>query len=128
MKTISTFLIAILVFGFLFLALPEKGYSGVSIPGGPPCCQTQNFFCHGGSPEAEDLCIPQCIDAGTCVFFENAVCVEDEENPSMSECKTIPQNQKTIPVLSGWGFISLAIVFALIGLGALLLKRRKTTA
>jgi len=28
MKSISTFVITLLVFGFLFLALPEMGYSG----------------------------------------------------------------------------------------------------
>ena len=39
MKTISTFVIALLVFSFFFLALPEKGYSGIGII--PPCpCDT----------------------------------------------------------------------------------------
>lgn len=34
----------------------------------------------------------------------------------------------SVPTLSGWGFLSLAVVLALVGLGAILAKRKKASA
>ena len=69
MKTISTLVIALLVFGFFILALPEKGYSGVNPLG---CCVDNN------------LCVGCEIDCSTSksfctskdgAFEEGGVCV-----------------------------------------------------
>ena len=52
-KSISTIVISFFVVSFLILALPEKGYSGFSVPGVPECCQLNDScfnFNEPGSP------------------------------------------------------------------------------
>jgi len=50
---LSLFVATFLIIGFFFLALPEKGYSGIAnLPGGPPCCgievEEEGNFLHWG--------------------------------------------------------------------------------
>jgi len=71
MKTISTFVIALLVFGFFILALPEKGYSGLNPLG---CCAPSDTACSG----CGDLdCAISAVECGAdSEFILNAVCIE----------------------------------------------------
>jgi len=72
---ISLFVTTFLIVGFFFLALPEKGYSGVSPP------------------------------------------------PA-----TLGPVASSIPTLSGWGLLSLAVVLGILGIGAFLVMRRRKVA
>jgi len=125
----SLFLATFLIIGFFFLALPEKGFSGITtLPGGPPCCEVRFDFgnlCEGGDEaaktcEAEGLC-----DAADCVFFDNRICVPDNESGELGSCVE-PQTISAVPTLSQWGLIAIAVVLGIIGF--IVIRRRKVSA
>jgi len=101
MKSISTFVIALLVFSFLFLSLPEKGISSVlhgccimdnqcvGCESGD-CATTESFCTEAGSSVLDGVCIND-VGGATCDFttdWDNEVgccvldtnsCLEDTE-------------------------------------------------
>ena len=121
MKSISTFVIAFLVIGFIFLAMPEKGYPGFFVPGGPPCCDIPlDNLCAGGE-EAFTHCTPECVASGACVMVKNAICVPG--NDSGNGSGILPAD---IPTLSEWGLLAMAGILGTIGF--MFIRRRKVTA
>ena len=128
MKTVSTYVIALLVLGFLFIALPEKGNAGFPlVPGGPPCCDSEpGNICNGGA-DAESVCenFSACENGtGECVFFDNAICVQTGE--FTGRCDVAPPTSKNVPTLGVLGLIVMAGVIGVIGFIAI--RRRKVTA
>ena len=133
MKNISIFIGTFLIIGFFFLALPEKGYSGFpTLPGGPPCCEvTFQGTCVGGDPTAMTACGSQGCLAGGCTLFNNAICVEGGQGSGNCIADTSPPTlipSTSVPTISGWGFLSLAVVLVLIGLGAIMARRKKASS
>ena len=122
MKNISTFLMALVFFSFLFIAFPIKGYSGIPFaPGGPPCCQLEGdttLTCNGG-PDAESIC-NECRDFA-CEFFENATCVQQSENSA--SCVALTPN---VPTVSHWGLIAIAVILG--AAGFIVIRRKKIIA
>ena len=123
MKNIPTFVIAFLVLGFFFIAMPEKGYSGTPIIG---CCQSfepvtcSDVFTDGGRIICEESILGD-------EYFEGEIC-----DVGTQDCTDAPPTLAPIPTdvptLSGWGFISLAVVLGVLGLGAFLVRRKKASA
>ncbi len=121
MKTISTFVIALLVLGFLFLALPEKGNAGMSPPGlftFPGCCQ----FSSG--PEGNEC---GTVDNGA----ELLGCFEAEGQPFSGETCNEETNlcsgfAATVPTLSQWGLITMVAILGVIGF--MVIRRKKASA
>ena len=82
MKTVSTFVISLLVFGFLFIALPEKSYSGVSPLG---CCLESVNQCIGCGDLECAIRPSECSAIGGDGAIPNAVCDGDSGNCSTGE-------------------------------------------
>jgi len=82
MKSISTFIIAFLIVGFFFLALPEKGFSGVNLG----CCITE---IPGGECLGCGLLEDCAISEGDCpadaLFFNGEACLTN----GIEECKNL---------------------------------------
>jgi len=84
MKSISTFVIAFLIIGFFFLALPEKGYSGINFG----CCKTMEvggrcIGCETDCSTSENFCNSQDTH-----FFddENLLCINF---PDFAICESL---------------------------------------
>jgi len=124
---ISLFLATFLIIGLFFLALPEDGYSGVLIPGGPPCCDLPVIDrCVGGEQAALNCQATFCEELG-CEFIEDAICVEEDEILTGS-CVEL-QSVSAIPTLSEWGMITIAVVLGIVGIiGFMVIRRRKVNA
>jgi len=110
MKGISTFVIALLVFSFMFLALPDKGYSGADM---------MHIGCCQGTGECDDI-----FEGGTSctveAFREGQIC-----NEATGQC--VQQvNNTPIPTLSEWGLIAMAGILGIVGF--MVIRRRKATA
>ncbi len=101
----SLFLATFLIVGFFFLALPEKGYSGVMPLG---CCQLDGE-CAG--PEDGIRCLEQ-------NFFPDEICHE-----ATGQCI---QPASDVPTLSEWGLMAMAGILGIIGF--MVIRRRKATA
>jgi len=120
---ISLFLATFLIIGFIFLALPENGYSGIQ-PTLPPlpsgCCQYID--------EGQDICanisgslICPILDVGPAIdFFEGESC-----NQNTGLCID-PAVNSPIPTLSEWGLIAMAGILGIVGF--MVIRRRKATA
>ena len=124
---ISLFLATFLIIGFFFLALPENGYSGISSDG-PPCCDIPSINECAGGEGALSTCQTQvCMDnPGLCVFDEDAICVAGDEIGTGS---CVSPQPTSVPTLSGWGLMSLAVVLGILGIaGFMVMRRRKVTA
>ena len=125
---LSTLAISLLVFSFLFLALPEKSYSGVPpLPGGPPCCDLPGGTCFGGET-AQDQCdgnIPGPCELGNCEFFGNSICVADPEmGNNFGSCVVRTTN---VPTLSEWGLVAMAGILGILGF-IMVIRRKKAAA
>jgi len=109
-KRVSLFLIAYLIVGFFFLAVPEKGYSGGGIPPSElGCCQFGD--------NCETITSSQCFeDTGNLGFFPEGICDENT-----SQCIV----RSGIPTLSEWGLIAMAGVLGIVGF--MVIRRRKVT-
>ena len=105
-----SFVAAFLTFGFLLLALPDEGYSGVS---------TELFCCQG-----EGQCVDTIQDPGLfCIVddvVENATC--DQETGVCTQIPTV----SNIPTLSEWGLMAMAGVLGIAGF--IIIRRRKAMA
>lgn len=104
MKTLSTILIALFVFSFLIIALPEKGYSS--------CCISV-----GGCVDIPDGIVVKCFPD---TFVEGGVC---EPGPGEFGQCVVPRN---VPTLSEWGLIATAGILGFIGF--MVIRRKKATA
>ena len=123
MKTLSTSLIAILIFSLILLALPELGHSGFpNMAGGPPCCSFSDR-CDGGN-NALFLCenFSGCSGGEFCDFVPNGTCVVED---GIGSCVILPSNVP-IPTLSEWGLIALAGILGIVGF--MVIRRRKAVA
>ena len=119
-KQISLFIATFLIIGFMFLALPENGYSGIpAVPGGPPCCQ-QGSTCIGGVT-APSACQSARCDNIDCEIIEDAICVEGDEMFTGS-CVSPP----AVPTLSEWGLIAMAGILGIVGF--MVIRRRNIIA
>ena len=105
-----SFVVAFLAFGFLFLALPEEGFSGVG-PVPLYCCQGEGTCVD--SSEGPVMCRVEDV-------VENAFC-----DQGTGEC-TLIQTSSNIPTLSEWGLMAMAGVLGIAGY--VIIRRRKATA
>ncbi len=112
MKTITIFIAAILVFGFLFIALSEKAFTQIVPFEG--CCQFIN--------SCENLSQDACIADSTSIEF----LIDTECNTDTNLCPGFSlgdSDVRNVPTLTEWGLIAMAGLIGFIGL--LALKRRK---
>ncbi len=113
---ISLFIATLLIIGFFFLALPEKGYSGATMFTG--CCQQgddkvlKENFCI-------DLLDPKQLCNGR--IFPRETC-----NQTTGLCQRQQANNIPIPTLSEWGLIATAGILGIVGF--MVIRRRKVTA
>lgn len=105
-----SFVVAFMAFGFLLLALPEVGFSGMP-PAPISCCQGEGT-CVDDS-EGPFLCRVEDV-------VENAFCNQDT-----GQCALIPVTSN-IPTLSEWGLVAATGVLGIAGFIAI--RRRKATA
>ncbi len=112
LNRISMFLIAFLVVGFVFFAIPDKGFAG----SGPPpigfgCCQ----FADACDVSGMDQCLS---DPGNEGFFPDGRC-----NTRTGLCSAATRD---IPTLSEWGLIAMAGVLGIVGF--MIIRRKKAAA
>ncbi len=120
---IPVFIGAFLIVSCLFLAMPEKGYSGVMPLG---CCQLfepvecSDVFTTGG--------IDECTISLNGDYFEDNFCDEESQ-----ECRrptlpppTLAPLATEIPTIGGLGLIAMAVVLGI--LGYIAIRRKKASA
>ena len=105
--------IAFLIIGFFFLALPEKGYSGVMPLGG--CCISEPGCIEFSPDDGLILCVGgSLISGGVCTQLgPGGQCVE-------------PPAPAAVPTLSEWGLLAMAGILGIVGF--MVMRRRKVTA
>jgi len=115
MKIVSTFTLSLLVFGFLFMTLPDKAYTQpVPFEG---CCQ----FFNSCENLSQDACI---ADSTSIEFLINVECNPDSKLcPGFSLGDTRVSN---VPTLSEWGLIAMAGILGIVGF--MVIRRRKVAA
>ena len=124
----SFFLAAFIITGCFFLALPEKGISGIIIP--PVelgCCQfdgiiegSANIEARNGFYECTDM-----LDVEGCAGKKGEFFVGAECNMQTGMCMGF-QPVRNVPTLSEWGLIAMAGLLAIVGF--MVMRRRKVTA
>ena len=121
---ISLFLATFLIIGFFFLALPEKGYSGIdSVLGGPSCCDgLSRNICFGGEDAFEACQTGPCSNPDECEFFPDGICVPDGDSPRLGSCVL----SSPIPTISEWGLIAMAGILGIVGF--MVIRRRKAAS
>ncbi len=81
----SLFVAAFVIIGFFFLALPEKGYSGIPIDFG--CCRTQNLQncigCESGCAITENFCDD--IEGEFFVSQKGRICVDEGKQIALAD-------------------------------------------
>jgi len=124
-KSISTFVIAFLVFGFFFLALPEKGYSGNPMPPNGPfgCCQVPVDICLA---EEQQCCKDFEFDEVNLCIVEGGTFITGGSCQDNGLC-TSPEVITPIPTISQWGLIAMASILGVIGI-IMIIRRKKVTA
>ena len=110
---ISLFLAVFLTIGFLFVALPEKGYAGIDmLPSNFDCCSNgSECFDNVDSPGDKIPCPKEGVPE------EGAVC-------SVSN-QCVPYVQQNVPTISEWGLITMAGILGLVGF--MVIRRKKVT-
>ena len=109
-----SFLLSFLFVGFLFLSLPEKGFSGLAQPG-PVCCQFAPDECFNLGGGGGDEPIPACL-------VDDAVPGFCNETTGLCEAtRTTP-----IPTLGEWGMVAVILVLGAVGIVAY--RRRRSPA
>ncbi|MEM7009358.1 MAG: hypothetical protein AAF462_09525 [Thermodesulfobacteriota bacterium] len=114
MKSITTVVISIVILGFVFLAQPDNGLAGTTMP--PVllgCCQVEPNQCG-------NIFSPGNLTCSSENFLPGESC-----NESTGQCRPDTRN---IPAISQWGLLSLAAVLALVALGAFVARRNKASA
>ncbi len=121
---ISTVVISLFVFGFVFLTLPEKGYSGTGIPTFPPviggCCQYLEIA-EAGSACAE-VVFEQCPAPPPGFAFDDFRTGES----CVVETGRCERPAADVPTLSEWGLIAMAGILGIVGF--MIIRRRKQVA
>jgi len=116
----SIFVATFLIIGFFFLALPEKGYSGI-LAGGPPCCDfPEGNECIGGELGVSACSGGNCLGAGPCTLIEDAVCIPSGEEGG--RCLS----PAGVPAFNQWGLIAMAGILGIVGF--MVMRRRKAVA
>lgn len=115
MKTISAFMLSILVFSFIFAALPQTA-SAQPVPF-EGCCQ----FINSCETLSQDACIanPESME-----FFINEEC-----SPNSNRCPSFVGEEheiSNVPTLSQWGLIAMAGAIGIIGF--IVMRRRTASA
>jgi len=111
---ISLFLATFLIIGFFFLALPEKGYSGMA-NGSLGCCQ---LFAPDGPDDCTEPLDPIECNIKKGEFIPHGVC-------SSNGIDCIGPVSAAVPTLSEWGLIAMASILGLVGF--IVIRRRKAT-
>ncbi len=112
---ISLFSITVLIFGFVLLALPEEGFSGILVPQ-IDCCQGVGVC--GDSSEGPIGCPVEDL-------VPNAVC-DEATGLCVSNDIPTPPEPSNIPTLGEWGLIAMAGILGIAGF--LFMRRRKAAA
>ena len=109
-----SFLLSFLFFGFLFLSLPEKGFSGLAQPG-PECCQFATDECFqlggGGGGGPTPACLVEDVIPGFC-------------NETSGLCEAT--RSTPIPTVGEWGMLAVVVVLGVAGVVAY--RRRRSQA
>ena len=113
-RIIHIYIIAIFVFGSLFLITTQKVKAGAAQI--PFCCLNENGCVDNQSVPPGELIA--CL-IGT--EQDNAFCNEDT-----GQCEPIPLKSNNIPTLSEWGLIAMASILGIAGF--MVIRRRKATA
>ena len=116
-KSITTFVASFLIFGFMFLALPESGHAEVE----PGCCQ---YGLEGGTRSCVNtggLCNKPLPPTSFDGFFPGEVC-----NEQTGFCSGIGPITSNVPTLSEWGLIAMAGILGLVGF--MVMRRKRATA
>lgn len=126
MNTISTFVIAVFVFSFLFLAMSESVNAGTSPPSlfmFPGCCQFSS-----GTEGVECGVIDDGGDIEGCLFGEGMPLSGETCNDVSGLCSGFvpPVESRNVPTLSEWGLVAMAGILGFIGF--MFIRRRKVTA
>ncbi len=109
----SLFIAAFLIAGFVILAIPEKGISGVAIPP-TGCCIGPNDECVNFDGGAVACLVGSVVEDGTCSV----------EGPG-GICSVVIPGPAPIPTLSEWGLIAMAGVLGIAGF--MIIRKRKVT-
>jgi len=109
MKTVSTFLITLLLFGSLFIVVADKAEAQQA----PLCCQNTPNSCNDNNGGTTPI---KCISEDAIVF--DAFC-----NEATGRCELEPRD---VPTISEWGLIAMAGILGLIGL--MVIRRKKVSA
>lgn len=110
---LSALLLSFISVGFLFLSVPEDGFSGLAQPG-PECCQFAPDRCFdlgGGDGGPTPACLAEDVVPGFC-------------NETTGVCEAT--RTTAIPALGEWGMV--AAVLALGAAGILVYRRRRAQA
>ena len=108
MKTMSTFIITLLLFSFLFIAA-----NNVEAQQQQLCCQNTPDTCTDNAGGTIPI---KCIN-------EEAVRFGEECNIDTGRCQFEPRD---VPTLSEWGLIAMAGVLGLVGF--MVMRRKRATA
>ena len=114
-RIIHIYIIAIFVFGSLFLFSTQKVMAGFAQI--PICCQSVDGCADNQElpPDAAIACLEDTLQ-------ENAFCNEDT-----GQCEPIPRKGvRNIPTLSEWGLIAMASILGIAGF--IVIRRKKVTA
>ena len=111
----SLFVAVFLIVGFFFLALPEKGFSGVAMPP-TGCCIDPDDDCVNFGDELVACQLGSIVNNGTCTV----------EGPG-GICTNVIPITTPIPTMSEWGLIATALVLAIVGAGYITLRRKKAS-
>ena len=117
--SISIFLISFLLLSSLFMALPEKGYSGVNID----CCQ--GFGSPPCPPQSPERCCEPGIGPDQCLAEPGETIPSSGECLDSGFCSGFVPESTSVPTLSEWGLIAIAAILGIIGFIAV--RRRKGT-
>ncbi|MGB2693020.1 MAG: IPTL-CTERM sorting domain-containing protein [Thermodesulfobacteriota bacterium] len=116
-KRLTTFVASLFIFGFLFLALPQNGFTQEIDPG---CCQygleEGERFCADSGGLCRRPIPPTSFDG----FFPGETC-----NEQTGFCSGI-QATRDVPTLSEWGLIAMAGVLGVVGF--MVMRRKRATA
>jgi len=114
-RSLPLVLVLTLAFGFLLLAMPEKGYSQ---PEPVACCQWELEGQLACSTISQGVLCAIPIDAEFIGIFDNLECDE-----GTGQCVRATTN---VPTLSEWGLIAMAGVLGVVGF--MVIRRKRATA
>lgn len=114
-KSITTFVASLFIFGFLFLALPQNGYTQEIELG---CCQYGLEMGESSCNISGGLCRRSPPNTSFDGFFPGETC-----NEQAGVCSGFTRD---VPTLSEWGLIAMAGVLGVVGF--IVMRRRTASA